>query len=65
MSSITLKIPDNKFSKIKKQELETLLSEFIYEYIETQEDLELRQDLSKDKQFISLNRKLESKLWNL
>lgn len=65
MTILTLNIPNKINFDINKPELEALLSEFICEYIETQEDLQLKQSLETDSEFVSLNRKLEAKLWNL
>lgn len=65
MTTLTLNIPNKNNLTINKPELEALLSEFICEYIETQEDLQLKQALESDSEFVSLNHKLEAKLWNL
>jgi hypothetical protein len=39
-----------------------LLEQFILDYIETKEDLILREDLKNDDDFLSLNFKLEEEL---
>jgi hypothetical protein len=39
-----------------------LLDQFVLDYIETKEDLELRNSLANDMEYKILNRKLEEKL---
>ncbi len=66
MTTITLdNIPDSKKSLLTWDEFELLLEQFILDYIETKEDLILREDLKNDDDFLSLNFKLEEELWKL
>ena len=66
MTTITFdRIPKNKTRYLIWEEFENVLNQFILEYIETKEDLELKNSLINDNDFISLNRKIEQKLWNI
>ena len=62
MSSITINIPQKLESYILPKKLEATISELVFEYIETKQDMELKNDLSCDSQFGILNRKIELKL---
>ncbi len=62
MSTITVNIPNKLEHYILPKELEATISEFILEYIETRQDLELKKELASDRNFGILNRKLEMKL---
>lgn len=65
MSTITVNIPNKVEHYILPKELEATISELILEYIETKQDMELKQELTSDWNFAILNRKLEMKLWSL
>lgn len=65
MTTLHIDIPNTHHISINKEELQALLWEFIQEYIETQEDMELKKLLQNDSEFLSLNNSLEEKLWNL
>lgn len=63
MATINITISDDKV-KYLDDDFEEMFNEFILEYIETKEDIQLREELQNDEKFSSLNRQLEEKLWN-
>ncbi|EKD30483.1 MAG: hypothetical protein ACD_78C00042G0005 [uncultured bacterium (gcode 4)] len=65
MSTITVNIPNKVEHYILPKELEATISELILEYIETKQDMELKQELTSDQNFAILNRNLDMKLWSL
>lgn len=67
MTNITIwkSISKNKSHYLVWEEFEILLDQFVLDYIETKEDLELRNSLSNDMEYKILNRKLEEKLWSI
>ena len=65
LTSTLNRIPKSKAKYLVWEEFENILQQFIMEYIETREDLDLKKSLLNDNEFISLNRKLEMKLWNM
>jgi len=66
MTQITINIPEKYSSYISEDnDLQNVLTEFFLDYIESKEDIKLRENLSKSKKFNELNSKLNKKLWNL